>query len=115
MKGSGDSTVRNKRYRGFSLLELLAVVTILGVLAVIIVPRISIPGYNAKSKVCDQYVSDINAAIERYYFDNGTFPTTLGDLTPNYYPEAIPPCPANGAPYAIDGTTHSVTPHNHGS
>lgn len=102
-----------RRRRGFSLLELLAVVTILGVLAVIILPRISISGWNAKGKVCNQYTSDINAAIERYYFDNGTFPAQLTDLQGTYYPEAIPPCPATGAAYTIDPVSHSVTPHVH--
>lgn len=99
--------------RGFSLLELLAVVTILGIIAVIIVPRIGVQGYTAKAKVCDQYVSDINAAIERYYFDTGSFPAQLSDLTPDYYPEAIPPCPATGAAYTIDATAHAVIPHSH--
>lgn len=105
--------LRRTSRRGFTLLEMLAAITIIGILAVIIVPRISVQGFTAKSKVCDQYVGDINAAIERYYFETGSFPTQLSDLTPDYYPQAIPPCPANGAAYTIDGTTHSVHRHNH--
>lgn len=105
--------MRSRVYRGFSLLELLAVVTILGIIAVIVIPRIGVQGFTAKAKVCDQYVSDINAAIERYYFDNGAFPTQMSDLTPDYYPEAIPPCPATGLPYTIDAGKHTVLPHNH--
>ena len=105
--------MRSRAYHGFSLLELLAVVTILGIIAVVVVPRIGVQGFTAKAKVCDQYVSDVNAAIERYYFDTGSWPAQLSDLTPDYYPEAIPPCPATGVPYAIDPTTHSVTPHHH--
>ena len=99
--------------RGFSLLELLAVVTILGIIAAVIVPRIGVQGFTAKAKVCDQYVSDINAAIERYYFDHGSFPAQLSDLIPDYYPDAIPPCPATGAAYTIDPTAHAVMPHSH--
>jgi type II secretory pathway pseudopilin PulG len=95
------------------LLELLAVVTILGIIAVVVVPRIGVQGFTAKAKVCDQYVSDINAAIERYYFDHGAFPAQLSDLTPDYYPEAIPPCPATGAPYTIDAAKHAIIRHAH--
>ena len=99
--------------RGFSLLELLAVITILAIIAAVIVPRIGIPGRTAKAKVCDQYVSDINGAIERYYFDRGVFPANVSDLEPDYYPEAIPPCPVTGVPYAIDPVTHAVVLHGH--
>jgi prepilin-type N-terminal cleavage/methylation domain-containing protein len=105
--------LRRKPCHAFTLLEMLAAITIIGILAVIILPRISIQGWSAKSKVCDQYVADIDDAIERYYFDNGSFPTTVSDLTPNYYPDAIPVCPATGAAYIIDPTTHSVARHNH--
>jgi len=104
---------RRTNRSGFTLLEMLAAITIIGILAVIILPRISIQGYTAKAKVCDQYVGDINAAIERYYFETGSFPAQLSDLTPNYYPDVIPVCPATGAAYVIDGTTHSVHSHNH--
>jgi general secretion pathway protein G len=99
--------------RGFTLLEMLVVVTVTGILAVIVIPRISIQGWNAKSKVCDQYVSDINSAVERFNFETGAFPTTLSDLTPDYYPEAIPVCPNTGLAYSLDPTTHAVLPHSH--
>lgn len=105
--------MQSSAYRGFSLLELLAVVAILGIIAVVVVPRIGVQGFTAKAKVCSQYTSDINAAIERYYFDNGAFPSQLSDLTPEYYPEAIPPCPATGLPYTIDATKHTIVPHSH--
>ena len=56
----------NKR-RGFSLLELLAVVTILGIIAVVVVPRISISSTTAKQKADAQNKSEINSAVERWY------------------------------------------------
>ncbi len=40
----------NKR-NGFSLMELLAVVTILGIIAAIIVPRVAVSSDTAKAKV----------------------------------------------------------------
>jgi len=107
------SSLRPRRFRGFSLLELLAVITIIGIIAAIAMPRLSIQSFGAKTKVCDQYVADLNSAIERYYFENGVFPANLSDLQPDYYPEAIPVCPANGAAYVIDPVTYSIPPHSH--
>lgn len=99
---------------GFSLLELMAVVTILGIMAAVVLPRISGHAVMAKSKVCSQYVSDINTAIEKYYTDNGTFPSALTDLQDDkYYPETIPNCPVTNQPYAVDSTKHVVLYHNH--
>ena len=64
----------SRRRRGFSLLELLAVVTILGVIAAIIVPRVTTSSTTAKTKVRDHHKATINAAVERLYIDNKTWP-----------------------------------------
>jgi prepilin-type N-terminal cleavage/methylation domain-containing protein len=100
--------------RAFSLLELLAVVTIMGIMAAVILPRLSGQAVTAKSKVCTQYVGDINSAIEKYNLDNGVWPTSVNDLQDErYYPAEIPVCPVTNAPYVIDSTKHTVLYHNH--
>src|SRR5829696_1129916 len=65
---------KNRQRRGFSLLELLAVVTILGIIAVVVVPRISVSSTTAKQKADAQNKSEINSAVERWYFEKGTWP-----------------------------------------
>lgn len=104
---------RNKRpvNSGFSLLELLAVITILGVIAVVVVPRISTSSQRAKEEVNRQNISEINSAVERWYFEKGTWPNT--DLTdigtdPAYFPDGIPANPLTGNTYQLDGTTFRV-------
>ena len=54
---------------GFSLMELLAVVTILGIIAAIIVPRVTVSSDSAKQKVNAHNKATINAAVERWYVD----------------------------------------------
>ena len=100
----------NKR-RGFSLLELLAVVTILGIIAVVVVPRISISSTTAKQKADAQNKSEINSAVERWYFTNGTWPAdNLSDIGADttYFPSGLPTNPTDGSAYSLNSTTHRV-------
>ena len=99
------------RRQGFSLLELLAVVTILGVIAAVVVPRISNSKAGAQAEANKQNISEINSAVERWYFENGTWPANdLSDIGAdvNYFPEGIPVNPVTGNAYALDATTHRV-------
>ena len=85
--------------RGFSLLELLAVVTILGIIAAIIVPRVTVSSSTAKTKVRDHHKATINAAVERFYVDTNTWPANdLSDIgaNANYFPDGIPTNPVDG-------------------
>jgi general secretion pathway protein G len=100
----------------FSLLELLAVVVILGALAAILVPRASAARDEAQEKACYHNRMLINSAIERYAVNNGADPTDLSDLnTPDYFPEGIPVCPVSGNPYTLNPATQRVSGHTSGS
>jgi general secretion pathway protein G len=105
--------MRTNKYRkrgGFSLMELLAVVTILGIIAAIIVPRVSVSSDTAKAKVNAHNKATINAAVERYYIEQGAWPaadlTDIGANT-NYFPDGIPTNPVDGSAYTL-GANHRV-------
>ncbi len=111
----GEERLRRSRKRsatrGFSLLELLAVVAILGVIAALIVPRVTTSTDTAKEKVDAHNRGVINAAVERYYLIEGSWPAL--DLNgigsdPDYFPDGIPTNPKNGAAYTLNATTHRV-------
>ena len=86
----------------------------MGILATVVLPRLSGQAVTAKTKVCSQYVADINSAIDKYWLDQGTFPTSMNDLQDDrYYPDVVPVCPVTGQPYVIDGTKNVVLWHNH--
>ena len=96
---------------GFSLLELLAVVTILGIIAVVVLPRISVSSTLAKQKADAQNKAAIELAVERWFFENGTWPADdLSDIGADkvYFPSGLPTNPTNGASYSLNSTTHRV-------
>ena len=102
---------RNVKRSGFSLLELLAVVTILAVIAAVVVPRISSSKVAAQQEVNKQNIAEINAAVERWYFEKGSYPQlNLSDIAADvqYFPEGIPQNPVDSSSYQLDATTHRV-------
>jgi len=98
-----------RRRQAFSLMELLAVVTILGIIAAIIVPRVTTSSDTAKQKVHAHNRGTINSAIERYYLSTGSWPSAdLNELDLNYFPDGMPTNPLDNSAYTMNTTTHRV-------
>lgn len=101
---------------GFSLLELLAVVTLIGILIGIILIRIANTMDGAKEKTCIHNKAQLNAALERFAVSSGNYATSLSDIdTDDYFPSGIPACKFNGSAYALNTTTHRIEGHTPGS
>jgi general secretion pathway protein G len=104
-------SVNHHKRSAFSLMELLAVVTILGIIAAIIVPRVAVSSDTAKTKVNSHNKATINAAVERWYIEKGTWPANnLSDIGAdlNYFPDGIPTNPTNATAYTLNAATHRV-------
>ena len=70
--------------RGFSLVELVIVVTIIGILASIAVPRMTTASSNAKANALQATLANVRKAIDVYYAEHGKYPGyTAGTNTPN--------------------------------
>lgn len=67
---------RNQNNRGFSLIELMVVIVIMGVLAGMIVPRIMDRPEQAKATKAKMMIETIGTALDLYKLDMGTYPTT---------------------------------------
>jgi prepilin-type N-terminal cleavage/methylation domain-containing protein len=104
----GKENIMNCR-KGFTLVELLIVVLILGALAMIAVPRIVESASTAKTNACATNIDLMNSQVELWSArHDGSYPTLVaitGD--PNYFPEGLPVCPKGGA-YSL-GSNQRVT------
>ncbi len=100
----------NKR-KGFSLVELIIVVLILGALAAIAIPRISTSAQTAKINACNMNVDIQNTQMELYYANAGSYPTLAALVADsNYFPDAAPVC-SFGTAYSESG--NRVQDHSH--
>jgi len=70
-----------RRFQAFTLIELMVVIIILGILAVFIVPRISKRPEDARVTKAKVEISNLEQALELYYLDNGTYPSSEQGLS----------------------------------
>jgi general secretion pathway protein G len=80
---------------GFTLIEVLVVVAILGILAAIVVPRIMDRPDEAKRVAAQADARAITQALKLYRLDNGFYPTTDQGLGALVQRPTSPPVPGN--------------------
>src|SRR6266851_8666579 len=71
-----DRVEERWRQRGFTLLELLVVLAILGLLIGLVAPRVMQQFGSAKEKVAHLSIGRLATALDMYKLDVGTYPTT---------------------------------------
>jgi general secretion pathway protein G len=81
--------------RGFTLIEIMVVITILGVLAALIVPRVVGRTDDARVAAAKQDIASLMQALKLYRLDNGRYPTTEQGLQALIAKPATEPIPGN--------------------
>jgi prepilin-type N-terminal cleavage/methylation domain-containing protein len=83
-----------KRDKGFTLLEVMLVVIIIGIIAIIALPRLLVTKTQAEEESCDSNLQAIRLQLECFEWDNGHYPNcaTASDFVshaqyPVYWPE----------------------------
>ncbi len=91
----------NQKLQGFTLVEIMLVVIIIGALSAMIIPRLAGRGDQAKVKVAKTDIeANISTALKLYELDNGSFPTTEQGLNALRVKPTINPAPTNwNGPY----------------
>jgi general secretion pathway protein G len=86
--------------RGFTLIEIMVVVIILGLLAVLVAPRVIGKLAVAKDKAARAQIELLGTALDSYRLDNGSYPSTQQGLDALWAKPVTSPEPRNWAgPY----------------
>lgn len=97
-----------KKQQGFTLLELLIVIVIIGILALIIVPGLASGPKRARDAQRKSDMRAVKNALETYYNDNNSYPAGdyagLTSYLVNAYIPSMPSDPKSG------NTAYSYTP-----
>ena len=88
-------TVTARRRSGFTLLELVVVIIVLGLLAGIVAPQIINRLSEAKSTTAKTQIELLSVALDGYRLDNGSYPTTDQGLGALRERPTRAPVPAN--------------------
>lgn len=101
--------MRQKRC-GFSLIELMVVVAIIGALAAMAIPRLTGATTAAKEARIQADLATIGTAVELYYTKHGTYPDSLKAMVNNSeggegYLRAEPEAPGDQKTYAYESST----------
>ena len=120
--------MRLKNQTGFTLMEMLIVVTIIAILAAIVLPRFVTSSGQAKKSVHRSERQTINSQLELYFFHFGDYPAAmtdagwgLGDADGNgkspdwqeYWPEHVPTACNQGGAWTIDTATGRIDTSAH--
>ena len=82
-----------RRQQGFTLLELIIVVAVIGILATIAMPRLLHAPERAREAVLKTNLRTLREGLDQYYADKGRFPATIDALVEDGYLRAMPQDP----------------------
>ncbi len=85
----------SRQCSGFTLIEVMVVIVILGILAALIVPRVMSRPDEARVVAAKQDIASVEQALKLYKLDNMRYPTTEQGLQALVKKPTLPPVPTN--------------------
>jgi len=92
----GATVKRRKQQSGFTLIELIVVVTIIGILAAVAVSNVRWAQTKARESALRHDLFEMRKSIDDYYADKQKYPESLQTLHQEHYLRNIPKDPMTG-------------------
>jgi general secretion pathway protein G len=96
-KDQGPAARRRGGAAGFTLIELMIVITIIGILATISQPMFRNAMLQAREAALRENLYVLRDTIDKFYADNDKYPENLGDLVEKRYVRRMPKDPITGS------------------
>jgi prepilin-type N-terminal cleavage/methylation domain-containing protein len=96
-----------RKDEGFTLVELMVVVLIIGILVAIAIPVFNAAKDNAEKKQCFATERTVEGQARAYEAENNNLPTSVALMIPKYI-KSTPVCKAGGV-YTWDATNGTLT------
>jgi general secretion pathway protein G len=107
----------NHQRPAFSLIEVLLAVTLMGIVAAVVMPRLTSHSKDTRINACHVYRGNIEIQAELWFRNRGKWPAAnLRNIgtTARYFPDGLPTCPVDGSRYTVDPNSGRVIGHDHG-